>query len=74
MRTSPVPSQRKRRRGSPATKTSKGAATNGRWQRRFPPVPCRRKFRQGAEVKNEWPGAWFPLSGINCQYENVRRC
>src|SRR5262245_11463920 len=38
----------------------------------FSPVPCRRKFQQGAEPNNERPSAWFPLSGINCQYGNVR--
>ena len=44
----------------PRSEMSKGAATNGRWQRRFPPVPCRsEQSRQGAERNNDGPHFWF---------------
>jgi hypothetical protein len=44
----------------PRSEMSKEAATNGRWQRRFPPVPCRsEQSRQGAERKNDGSHVWF---------------
>jgi|SRR5215471_14743088 len=51
----------------PRSELSKGAATNGRWQRRFPPVPCRsEQSRQGAEHKNDGPHFLVPAPGANC--------
>jgi len=59
--------------GPPRQKSGRGAATNGLWQRPFPPVPCRRcgELRQGAKHNYDRADDLFPLAGVNSRYEYV---
>ena len=76
MRTSPVSLSAQAPDEGPRNKMSKGAATTmGLGSGVFPRFPAAGmgNCEQGAEQENDRPDAWFPLSRLNFQYENVRR-
>src|SRR5262245_65668996 len=70
----PSPSRRERLPRVPPQLHVEGGRHQRALAAAFPPVPCRRyeRLRQGTEPYNGWPDAWFPVSGLKCQYENAR--